>query len=84
MNAPFKDTESAVRMLLCEQLGVKREELAPERTLADLGADSLDNVEIAMALEDEFSIEIADEELERVRTVEDLFALVKAKAKAPA
>jgi acyl carrier protein len=55
----FKDTEATVRRVLCEQLGVNMGELAPERSLADLGADSLDHIEMAMALEEEFTIEIA-------------------------
>jgi acyl carrier protein len=74
-----KDTEATVRRVLCEQLGVNMGELAPERSLADLGADSLDHIEMAMALEEEFTIEIDDEELERVTTVGQAIDLVKRK-----
>jgi acyl carrier protein len=79
MNTASKDTEATVRRVLAEQLGSNVAELAPERSLADLGADSLDHVEIAMALEEEFEIEITDEELEKVGTVGQAIDLVKAK-----
>ncbi|HCC45666.1 MAG TPA: acyl carrier protein, partial [Gammaproteobacteria bacterium] len=55
-----------VTKLVCEQLGVKEEEVTPEASFVeDLGADSLDTVELVMALEEEFETEIPDEEAEK-------------------
>ena len=59
-----------VTKLVCEQLGVKEEEVTPEASFVeDLGADSLDTVELVMALEEEFETEIPDEEAEKITTV---------------
>ena len=55
--------------LICEQLGVKLEDVKDESTFTDLGADSLDQVELAMAVEEEFNFEVTDEEAERCDTV---------------
>ena len=56
-----------VTKLVCEQLGVKEEEVTPEASFVeDLGADSLDTVELVMALEEEFETEIPDEEAEKI------------------
>ena len=64
-----------VRALMAEQLGVDSSEMKPEANiLEDLGADSLDVVEMVMALEDAFDIEIADEDAESMRTVGDVEA----------
>lgn len=60
-----------VTKLVCEQLGVKEEEVTPEASFVeDLGADSLDTVELVMALEEEFETEIPDEEAEKITTVQ--------------
>lgn len=60
-----------VKEIVAEQLGVKPEEVTPEANFAnDLGADSLDTVELVMALEEEFNIEIPDEEAEKILTVQ--------------
>lgn len=60
--------------LIVEKLGVEREEVKPEaHVIDDLGADSLDVVELVMALEEEFDIEIPDEDAENIRTVKDIF-----------
>lgn len=62
--------EERVREIIAEQLGVKKEEIKPESSfIDDLGADSLDTVEVVMALEEEFSIEIPDEDAEKINTV---------------
>ncbi len=62
--------ETKCKKIIAEQLGVKFEELKPDASFADdLGADSLDLVELIMALEEEFSIEIPDEEAEKIKTV---------------
>ena len=59
--------------IICEQLGVDRDSLVPEANLLDdLGADSLDVVELVMAIEEEFGIEVPDEDAENIRTVKDI------------
>lgn len=59
-----------VKSIIAEQLGVKPEEVTPQASFVDdLGADSLDTVELVMALEEEFSIEIPDEDAEKMTTV---------------
>lgn len=67
-----------IKEVIVENLDVKEEEVQMEaRLVEDLGADSLDAVEISMALEDEFDIEIADEDLENLETVEDIVNAIK-------
>ncbi|MCU0756136.1 MAG: acyl carrier protein [Xanthomonadales bacterium] len=62
--------EERVRKIVAEQLGVKEEQVVPSASFRDdLGADSLDTVELVMALEEEFECEIPDEEAERLTTV---------------
>ncbi|MBD3264796.1 MAG: acyl carrier protein [Candidatus Omnitrophica bacterium] len=62
--------EDKVKDIISEQLGVKKEEIKPESSfIDDLGADSLDTVEVVMALEEEFGIEIPDEDAEKITTV---------------
>ncbi len=64
--------ESRVREIIVEQLGVNPEQVTPEATFVDdLGADSLDTVELVMALEEEFGIEIPDEDAEKITAVKD-------------
>lgn len=66
-----------VRSLMAEQLGVDLSEMKPEANiLDDLGADSLDVVEMVMAIEDAFDIEVPDEDAEAMRTVADVEAYV--------
>jgi len=65
--------EAKVREIVCEQLGVSEEEVTPEASfIEDLGADSLDLVELVMALEEEYDTEISDEEAEKIKTVKDV------------
>lgn len=77
----LKVIEEKVKKVVAEQFGVAVAELKPETRLAeDLGADSLDNVEMVMALEDEFEIEISDAQEEKIKTVQqaiDFIASVK-------
>ena len=66
------DIEKKVKTIIMEQLGVSEEELKPEASFVDdLGADSLDLVELVMALEEEFGQEIPDEDAEKITTVQD-------------
>ena len=63
--------EERVKKIVCEQLGVKEDEVKPSASFVeDLGADSLDTVELVMALEEEFETEIPDEEAEKITTVQ--------------
>jgi len=64
--------EQRVRKIVCEQLGKSDEEVSNDSSFVDdLGADSLDTVELVMALEEEFDLEIADEEAEQISTVQE-------------
>ncbi|MBM51528.1 MAG: acyl carrier protein [Acidobacteria bacterium] len=66
------DTLEKVRMIIVEQLGVDAAEVTAEASfIDDLGADSLDTVELVMAFEEEFDLEIADEDAEKITKVQD-------------
>ena len=70
--------EERVKKIVCEQLGVKEEEVTKESSFVnDLGADSLDTVELVMALEEEFETEIPDEEAEKITTVQEAIAYIE-------
>lgn len=67
----MSDIAERVKKIVVEQLGVKEEEVNNESSFVDdLGADSLDNVELVMALEEEFGCEIPDEDAEKITTVQ--------------
>lgn len=73
----MSDKQARVLKVIAEQFGIPEAEITPEKKIvADLGADSLDAIEIAMAIEDEFNIEINDEEIEKCVTVQDVYDLV--------
>lgn len=70
--------KSRVQAIVVEQLGVKPEQITPEaKFIEDLGADSLDTVELVMGLEEEFGNEIPDEEAEKLVTVGDVISFIE-------
>ena len=74
--------ETRVKKIIAEQLGVEEAQVTSEKAFVDdLGADSLDQVELVMALEDEFDIEIPDEEAEKITTVQKAIDYATAHAK---
>jgi acyl carrier protein len=80
MNHSLSETAIAkVQDVLMEKLNVTREQILPEAAImADLGADSLDVVEITMALEEQFDVTFSDEEVERADTVAELYSVLAA------
>ncbi len=74
----MSSVEERVKKLICEQLGVKEEDVKAEASFVeDLGADSLDTVELVMALEEEFETEIPDEEAEKITTVAEAIKYIE-------
>jgi len=77
-----KEVFEKIKSIIVEQLGVDEKEIKPETKIIDeLGADSLDWVELMMAVEEEFVIEIPDSEDAKIKTVQDLVDVVKKKLK---
>ena len=75
-----KSIEDKTREIIVEQLGVNPEQVTPNaRFIEDLGADSLDTVELVMAFEEEFGVEVPDEEAEKLLTVGDVIRYVEEK-----
>lgn len=75
------DIVEKVTAIVAEKLGVDKAEVTPDAVfIDDLGADSLDLVELIMAMEEEFGFEIADEDAEKLRTVGDVINFIKARA----
>ncbi|MFO7983516.1 MAG: acyl carrier protein [Desulfuromonadales bacterium] len=70
-------TDERVKQIVAEQLGVDEAQVTAEASfMDDLGADSLDTVELVMALEEEFDIEISDEDAEKIQTVKDAVSYI--------
>jgi acyl carrier protein len=75
----MSNIEERVKKVIVDQLGVKEEEVVPEAAfIEDLGADSLDTVELVMALEEEFGTEIPDEDAEKITTVKAAIDYIEA------
>ncbi len=77
-----KTIEERVKDIIVDQLGVSADQVTPEaKFVEDLGADSLDTVELVMALEEEFDVEVPDDEAEKLQAVKDVVSFItKAKA----
>ena len=74
----MSNVDERVKKIIVEQLGVDEDAVEPNASIVDdLGADSLDTVELVMALEEEFEKEIPDEDAEKIRTVQDAISYVK-------
>jgi len=81
----MKTDFEAVRQIICEQMGVDEREVVPEAKLVDdLGADSLDEVELIMAFEEAYGIQISDDDAYAIRTVQDVVDYLKANVKGAA
>ena len=77
-----KEIEATVKQIIVDQLGVKKEDVKEESSFVDdLGADSLDTVELVMALEEKFDTEIPDEDAEKITTVKTAIDYIKAHQK---
>ena len=75
-----KSIEEKVKDIIVEQLGVNPEQVTPQaKFIEDLGADSLDTVELVMAFEEEFNVEVPDEEAEKLQTVGDVIKYIEDK-----
>jgi len=73
--------EDKVKKIIAEKLSVDMEEVVPEASFVeDLGADSLDLVELIMSMEEEFDVDISDEDAEKIMTVKDAFEYVSAQS----
>ncbi len=74
----MSDIADKIKKIICEQLDVPEEEVVPEASFVDdLGADSLDQVELIMAMEEEFDVSIPDEDAENIGTVQDAIDYVE-------
>lgn len=77
-----KKIEERVIEIVCEQMGASRDKITPETSfIQDLGADSLDTVELVMEFEDEFDLNIPDEDAEKIQSVGDAITYIEANAK---
>ena len=78
MAEELKKIEERVIEIVCEQMGASRDKISPETSfIQDLGADSLDTVELVMEFEDEFDLNIPDEDAEKIQTVGDAIKYIR-------
>jgi acyl carrier protein len=78
IKAMAEPVEKRVKDIICQQLGVEEDEITPDaKFIEDLGADSLDTVELVMAFEEEFGLDIKDEDAEKILTVQDAINYIK-------
>ncbi len=78
----MEDIKAKVKQIICEQLSVAEEDVVPEASFVDdLGADSLDLVEMIMAMEEAFDISIDDEDAEKIKTVQDAWDYIETRLK---
>jgi acyl carrier protein len=85
MSVPAEEVARTVKKVIAEQLGKPEEEIKEQASfLGDLGADSLDIVEMVMTLEEEFDTEISDEEAEKIQTVQQAIDYITARIEAGA
>lgn len=76
----MSDKEAKVKQIIAEKLGVSEDKITPQSSFVDdLGADSLDQVELIMAFEDEFDVEIPDEDAEKMKSVKDAIEYLNSK-----
>lgn len=76
----MSENEVKMKKIIAEKLGVSEDKVTHQASFVDdLGADSLDQVELIMALEDEFDIEIPDEDAEKIKTVKDALSYIESK-----
>ncbi len=76
----MSENEAKMKQIVAEKLGVSEDKITPQASFVDdLGADSLDQVELIMALEDEFDMEIPDEDAEKLKTVKDALDYIESK-----
>ncbi|XBC37990.1 MAG: acyl carrier protein [Buchnera aphidicola (Floraphis choui)] len=76
----MKNIEKKIKKIISKQLGINKEEINNKSSLIeDLGSDSLDNVELIMTLEEQFNIEIQDEDAEKFNTVQSIIDFIKSK-----
>ena len=74
--------EDKIKTIVAEQLGVSEDEVTPEASFTDdLGADSLDIVELVMAIEEEYGIEISDDDAEKIQTIQDAISYIEERTK---
>ncbi len=71
------DVFGKVKTLVAEQLAIEEEEISLKTTFEDIDADSLDVVELVMSIEEEFELEISDEEVEKIRTIGDIVKYIE-------
>ncbi|MEM8883844.1 MAG: acyl carrier protein [Planctomycetota bacterium] len=82
MSDENKKIEERVIEIVCEQMGASRDKITPETSfIQDLGADSLDTVELVMEFEDEFDLNIPDEDAEKIQTVGDAIKYIDENSK---